>query len=222
MEPSRGSTSCSSPIPGPKGFTYTIGGTAEDFLTSFRYLGLALLVSIFLVYMVMASQFESFRQPFIIIFTVPLAAIGVILMFTLTRSVMNISALVGVIMLVGIVVNNGIVMIDAANQLREKGIARVDAISQAAQVRMRPILMTSATTILAMVPLALEIGEGSAGWAGMAKAVIGGLVASTFLTLFVVPTMYTLFARKHYSIAKERISRAFWLDTATTTGSVMV
>lgn len=194
--------------PWPAGFTYTIGGTAEDFLTSFRYLGLALLVSIFLVYMVMASQFESFRQPFIIIFTVPLAAIGVILMFTLTRSVMNISALVGVIMLVGIVVNNGIVMIDAANQLREKGEARLEAICQAAQMRMRPILMTSTTTILAMVPLALEIGEGSAGWAGMAKAVIGGLVASTFLTLFVVPTMYTLFAQKHYSVAKERISRA--------------
>jgi hydrophobic/amphiphilic exporter-1 (mainly G- bacteria), HAE1 family len=194
--------------PWPEGFTYSIGGTAEDFLTSFKYLGFALLVSVFLVYMVMASQFESFRQPFIIIFTVPLAAIGVILMFTITRSVMNISSLVGVIMLVGIVVNNGIVMIDAANQLREEGIGRYDAICAAAKMRIRPILMTSTTTILAMVPLALEIGEGSAGWSGMAKAVIGGLMASTFLTLFVVPTTYTLFAQKNYRIAKERISHA--------------
>jgi HAE1 family hydrophobic/amphiphilic exporter-1 len=168
---------------------------------------LALLVSVFLVYMVMASQFESFRQPFIIIFSVPLAAIGVILMFTITRSVMNISSLVGVIMLVGIVVNNGIVMIDAANQLREEGIERIQAIRDAATMRMRPILMTSATTILAMVPLALEIGEGSAGWSGMAKAVIGGLLASTFLTLFVVPTMYTFFAGKEHTSAQARISR---------------
>jgi HAE1 family hydrophobic/amphiphilic exporter-1 len=193
--------------PLPEGFSYSIGGTAEDFLTSFRYLGLALLVSVFLVYMVMASQFESFRQPFIIIFSVPLAAIGVILMFTITRSVMNISSLVGVIMLVGIVVNNGIVMIDAANQLREEGIERIQAIRDAATMRMRPILMTSATTILAMVPLALEIGEGSAGWSGMAKAVIGGLLASTFLTLFVVPTMYTFFAGKEHTSAQARISR---------------
>jgi HAE1 family hydrophobic/amphiphilic exporter-1 len=182
--------------PWPKDFSYYIGGSAEDFLTSFRYLGIALLVSVLLVYMVMASQFESLRQPFIIIFSVPLAAIGVVLMFTLTRSTMDISALVGVIMLVGIVVNNGIVMVDAANQFREHGLGRREAIANAARVRLRPVLMTSITTMLAMTPLALEIGEGSAGWGGMAKAVIGGLFAATFLTLFVVPTMYTLFARK--------------------------
>ena len=194
--------------PWPADFSYTIGGTAEDFITSFQYLGLALLVSVFLVYMVMASQFESFRQPFIIIFTVPLAAIGVILMFTITRSTMNISSLVGVIMLVGIVVNNGIVMVDAANQLRDEGVERINAIATAARIRLRPILMTSATTILAMVPLALEIGEGSAAWSGMAKAVIGGLLVSTALTLFVVPVAYTLFASKSQErTARERISR---------------
>ncbi|NOZ87783.1 MAG: efflux RND transporter permease subunit [Deltaproteobacteria bacterium] len=182
--------------PWPEDFSYYIGGTAEDFQTSFKYLGLALLISIFLVYMVMASQFESFRQPFIIIFTVPLAGIGVVLMFSLTGSTMDISSLVGVIMLVGIVVNNGIVMVDAANQFRQRGVGRVEAIAKAARIRMRPVLMTSLTTILAMVPLALEIGEGSAGWSGMAKAVIGGLLTATLFTLFVVPTMYTLFARK--------------------------
>jgi HAE1 family hydrophobic/amphiphilic exporter-1 len=184
--------------PWPKDFSYRIGGSAEDFQTSFTYLGVALLVSVLLVYMVMASQFESFRQPFIILFTVPLAAVGVVLMFTLTRSTMDMSALIGGIMLVGIVVNNGIVMIDAANQLREQGLGRIDAIAEAASVRMRPVLMTSLTTMFAMLPLALEIGEGAAGWGGMAKAVIGGLMAATFMTLFVVPVTYTVFARKVY------------------------
>ena len=191
--------------PWPDEFGHHIGGSAEDFMTSFQYLGLALAVSVLLVYMVMASQFESLRQPFIILFSVPLAAIGVVLMFTLTRSTMDISALIGVIMLVGIVVNNGIVMVDAANQFRLQGKARVEAIALAARLRMRPVLMTSITTISAMVPLALEIGEGSAGWGGLARAVIGGLLAATALTLFVVPTMYTFFARKNY---RDRVSMA--------------
>lgn len=182
--------------PWPRDFTYYVGGVAEDFITSFRYLGIALLVSIFLVYMVMASQFESLREPFIIIFTVPLAFIGVVLTFVLTRSTLDISAIVGMIMLVGIVVNNGIVMVDAANQLQAEGLDRLEAIKKAAATRLRPIILTSLTTILAMVPLALGIGEGAAGWEGMAKAVIGGLTFSTLLTLFVVPTMYTVFARR--------------------------
>jgi len=180
----------------PGEFTPHIGGTAEDFMTSLKYLMVALMVSVLLVFMVMASQFESLRQPFIILFSVPLASIGVVLMFILTRSNVDVTAMVGIIMLVGIVVNNGIVMIDAANQFREQGLGRTEAIAKASRLRMRPVLMTSLTTILAMTPLALEIGEGAAGWGGMAKAVIGGLLAATVLTLVVVPTMYTLFARK--------------------------
>jgi HAE1 family hydrophobic/amphiphilic exporter-1 len=186
----------------PGEFTHHIGGTAEDFMTSIKYLMVALMVSVLLVFMVMASQFESLRQPFIILFSVPLASIGVVLMFTITRSNVDVTAMVGVIMLVGIVVNNGIVMIDAANQFREQGLERTEAIAQASRLRMRPVLMTSLTTILAMTPLALEIGEGAAGWGGMAKAVIGGLLAATLLTLIVVPTMYTLFARKHLKQAE--------------------
>lgn len=182
--------------PWPPEFSFYVGGVAEDFLTSFKYLGIALLVSVFLVYMVMASQFESLREPFIIMFTVPLALIGVVLIFVVSRSIIDISALIGAIMLVGIVVNNGIVMVDAANQLQAEGLSRYDAIHKAALTRLRPIMLTSMTTILAMVPLALGIGEGSAGWEGMAKAVIGGLTFATFLTLFVVPTMYTVFARR--------------------------
>jgi HAE1 family hydrophobic/amphiphilic exporter-1 len=187
----------------PKGFTWHIGGTAEDFKTSFKWLGMALMVSVLLVYMVMASQFESLRQPFIILFSVPLAGIGVVLMFILTRSKMDVSAMIGVIMLVGIVVNNAIVMIDAANQFRLKGFDRKQAIARASRLRFRPVLMTSLTTIMAMVPLALELGEGAAGWGAMAKAVIGGLLAATLLTLVVVPTMYTLFARKRVKHAEQ-------------------
>ncbi|OIP40949.1 MAG: hypothetical protein AUK47_07330 [Deltaproteobacteria bacterium CG2_30_63_29] len=180
----------------PEGFSTSISGSAEDFKTSFFYLGLAVIVAIFLVYMVMAGQFESFRQPFIILFTVPLAGIGVVWMFALTGAVMDITALIGVVMLVGIVVNNGIVLVDAANRYREQGLDKVEAISTAARTRLRPVLLTSLTTILSMVPLALEIGEGAEMWSGMAIAVIGGLLASTALTLVVVPSMYTVFAGK--------------------------
>ncbi|MBN2716113.1 MAG: efflux RND transporter permease subunit [Deltaproteobacteria bacterium] len=181
----------------PDGFSYNIGGNAEDFQESFAALGLALLVAVFLVYMVMAGQFESLRQPFIILFTMPLALIGVVLIFVLTGSSLDVTAFIGAIMLAGIVVNNGIVLLDGANQLREKGLDRLTAIAQAARQRLRPVLLTSLTTILAMIPLALEIGDGSESWSGMARSVIGGLSVATVLTLFVVPVMYSLFARKN-------------------------
>jgi len=177
----------------PDGFSYHVGGTAEDFQESFAALAVALLVSVLLVYLVMASLFESLRQPFIILFTLPLAGIGVVLIFVLSGSAMDVSSLVGVIMLVGIVVNNGIIMVDAGNQLRQQGLGPLEAIARAARQRLRPVLLTSLTTILSMVPLALEIGEGASSWSGMARAVIGGLTLATALTLFVVPTMYTLF-----------------------------
>lgn len=176
---------------------YEIAGTADDFATSFMYLGLALLISIFLVYMVMASQFESYREPFIILFTVPLAFIGVILAFLISGEQINIASLIGIIILVGIVVNNGIVMVDAANQYRlEEGWDKFEAITIAARTRLRPILMTALATILAMIPLAADSGEGAEMWRGMAITVIGGMTSATFLTLFVVPIMYTFFAAK--------------------------
>jgi len=180
----------------PAGFSYHVGGTAEDFRESFGALGIALLVAVLLVYLVMASLFESLRQPLIILFTLPLAGIGVILIFVLTGSAMDVSSLIGVIMLVGIVVNNGIILVDAGNQLRQQGLGTVPAMAQAARQRLRPVLLTSLTTILSMVPLALELGEGAASWSGMARAVIGGLTVATALTLLVVPTMYTLLSSK--------------------------
>ena len=180
----------------PEGFDHEVGGAADDFIESFTALGLAILVAIALVYMVMAGQFESFRQPFIILFTIPLALMGVVWMLVLTGTALDVSALIGVIMLVGIVVNNGIVMVDAANRLRSDGLDRLTAIVRASLLRLRPVLMTSLTTILCMVPLALEIGAGAEQWSGMARAVVGGMIAATGLTLFVVPTIYTLFADK--------------------------
>jgi HAE1 family hydrophobic/amphiphilic exporter-1 len=187
----------------PAEFSYTIGGTAEEFAKSFKYLGLALLLSVFLVYMVMASQFESFREPFIIMFTVPLAAIGVIPLFFLTGSSLDVMSFIGVIMLVGIVVNNGIVMVDAANQLRAQYPDRKRAAIEAALQRLRPVVLTALTTIFGMVPLALGLGQGAAMWSGLAKAVISGLTVATFLTLFLVPVVYSAFAPKEIEVETE-------------------
>ncbi|MGI5828569.1 MAG: efflux RND transporter permease subunit [Bradymonadia bacterium] len=183
---------------------YEIGGTADDFATSFMYLGLAIIVSICLVYMVMASQFESFREPFIILFTVPLAFMGVVVAFLISGKQINIASLIGCIILVGIVVNNGIIMVDAANQYRrDEHLNKFDAIVVAARTRLRPILMTALGTIFSMVPLSLSISEGSEMWSGMAVTVIGGLTSATFLTLFIVPIMYTFFAAKTITIYSE-------------------
>ncbi|MBN2358429.1 MAG: efflux RND transporter permease subunit [Deltaproteobacteria bacterium] len=187
----------------PEEFSYEIGGSAEDFQKSFRYLGIALLVAILLVYAVMASQFESLAQPFIILFTVPLAGLGVVWAFALTRLTMDVTSLVGVIMLPGIIVNNGIVMVAYADQLRDSGLSRLEAIARASRVRLRPVLMTALTTILAMVPLALSLREGSEMWRGLAIAMIGGMTVGTFLTLYIVPTLYTLFSpKKHVTLAE--------------------
>jgi HAE1 family hydrophobic/amphiphilic exporter-1 len=193
--------------PFPDGFQYSIGGSAEDFMDSMRYLALALLVSVLLVYMVMASQFESLREPFIVLFSVPLAGIGVVLMFALSRTTIDVSALIGTIMLAGIVVNNAIVMVDAANQLRDEGAPTREAIAKAGRLRLRPVLLTSITTMMAMLPMALGIGEGSEAWAGLARTVIGGLLSATLLVLFVIPTVYTLFAGKRHE-ARARAAAA--------------
>jgi len=191
------------------GFRYEMGGEMEDQKETFMYLGIAIIVAALLVYMVMAGQFESFLEPFIIIFTLPLAFIGVVLGLAVTGTPMSVMALIGMLMLAGIVVNNGIVMIDYANQLRKKGLEVKEAIVQASTIRMRPIIMTAATTILAMVPLALEIGEGAESWAPMAVTIIGGLFVATVLTLIVEPCIYVLFgSRKKYRKNNEEMNTA--------------
>jgi HAE1 family hydrophobic/amphiphilic exporter-1 len=179
-------------IPLPNDFRIDVGGAAEDMMESFMYLGIAFLVAMILTYMVMASQFESFLDPFIILFTIPLSIIGVSLGLFVTGTTLSVMSLIGIIMLVGIIVNNGIVLVDYINQLREKGHELLDAIHVAGEARMRPVLMTALTTMLAMLPLALGLGESGENWAPMARSVIGGLFMGTILTLVVVPVIYAV------------------------------
>lgn len=176
----------------PEGYRYEIGGSAEDQQESFYFLVIAFIIAGILTYMVMASQFESLMEPFIIILTIPLALTGVLLILWLTGTSISVTSMVGLILLSGIVVNNGIVMIDYIKILQARDYSRHEAIVEGATRRMRPILMTAFTTILCMVPLALELGSGSETWSPMARTVIGGLTMSTILMLFVVPCLYNL------------------------------
>jgi HAE1 family hydrophobic/amphiphilic exporter-1 len=192
----------------PNDFRIEIGGEAQDMMESFFYLFLAFFVAMILTYMVMASQFESFLDPFIILFTIPLSIIGVAWGLFLTGTTLSVMSLIGIIMLVGIIVNNGIVLVDYINQLREKGHELYEAICLAGEARMRPVLMTALTTILAMVPLALGLGESGENWSPMARAVIGGLLVGTLLTLLVVPVIYAgleLFGAKRKKKREEKL-----------------
>jgi HAE1 family hydrophobic/amphiphilic exporter-1 len=178
----------------PPDFSVGFGAEAEEQARAFAQLRLMLILAIILVYAVMASQYESLRDPFIIMFSVPLAAIGVVLALKLTGTSFSLQAYIGVIMLAGIVVSNAILLVDYTNVLRRRdGIPLREAVETAGRVRLRPILMTSLATMLGLVPMALGIGEGAELQAPLARVVIGGLLASTLITLVVVPTVYTLF-----------------------------
>ena len=178
-----------------------LGGQNEELEESYGSLQFALALAVFLVYLVMASQFESLIHPFVILFTVPLALVGVVLSLALTGTTISVMVLLGVIILAGIVVNNAIVLVDYTNQLRERGIAKRTALVQAGQVRLRPIVMTTLTTVLGLFPMALGWGEGSEVRAPMAIAVMGGLLFSTMLTLLLIPVVYELVDRKVYAPA---------------------
>ena len=179
----------------PAEFTFEITGQNKEMEVSLGSLKLALLLAIFMVYIVMASQFESFLHPFVILFTVPLALIGVVIVLYIIGIPINIMVFLGLIMLAGIVVNNAIVLVDYINQLRKKGLTKLDAIRQAGQARLRPILMTSATTVLGLLPMALGWGDGSEIRTPMAITVIAGLISATLLTLVVIPTVYAIFEK---------------------------
>jgi len=187
-----------SQIPMPNGVSAIVSGQSEEMQESFASMQFALILAVFLVYLVMASQFESLIHPFVILFTIPLALVGAVLALFLTGTTINIVALIGVIMLAGIVVNNAIVLVDLINQLRAQGAERFDAIMEAGSARLRPILMTSLTTALGLLPMALGFGEGSEVRTPMAITVIGGLVVSTLLTLVVIPVVYSLMDRKRW------------------------
>jgi HAE1 family hydrophobic/amphiphilic exporter-1 len=181
----------------PADFIVEMGGGFEEQMNTFRDLGFVILLALVLVYMIMVGQFESFKEPFIIMFTVPLALIGVVWMLFFTGTTINMQSLMGVLLLGGIVVNNAIVYITYTNQLRrEQGMSLFDSVVEAGRVRLRPILMTALTTSFGLIPMALGIGAGSEMRAPMARSVIGGLLISTFLTLVFIPVIYTLFERK--------------------------
>ncbi len=175
----------------PDGYEFRFGGEWEDQQESFRELTFAAILALLLVYMVMAAQFESLRDPFIILFSVPLAAIGVVTMLVITETTFNMQGFLGVIVLVGIVVNNAIVLIDYTNQLRrDHGYGIFDSVITAGGRRLRPILMTTVTTVLGLTPMALGLGEGSELQVPMARVVIGGLLTSTLITLVFIPVVY--------------------------------
>jgi HAE1 family hydrophobic/amphiphilic exporter-1 len=174
----------------PLDFIVGIKGQNEEMNVAFQSMQFAILLSIFLVYLVMASQFESLLHPFVIMFTFPFAMIGVILTLLLTGQTISVIVLIGVIMLAGIVVNNAIVLVDFINQLRRSGKGLHEAIMEAGQTRLRPILMTTSTTVLGLLPMAIGFGEGAEIRAPMAITVIGGLIAGTVVTLVLVPLIY--------------------------------
>lgn len=177
----------------PEGYAYKIGGEAENMAESFADLALALVFSIFLVYAVMAVQFENFLFPFIIMFSMPATVIGIILGLLVFDLPLSIPGFIGVIMLAGIVVNNSIVLVDYINILRRRGMRRYEAIIEAGRSRLRPILMTTLTTVLAMIPLGLAIGEGAEMQQPLAVTIIFGLSVSSIFTLLLIPVIYTMF-----------------------------
>ncbi|MGB7296966.1 MAG: efflux RND transporter permease subunit [Candidatus Aminicenantales bacterium] len=184
-------------VPVPRDFTIGFTGDYEEQQKAFRELLISILLAIFLVYMVMAMLYESLRDPLIVMFSVPLAIIGVVLILLLTGTTFNVETYIGCIMLAGIVVNNAILLVDYTNLLRRRDKMEMRAaIEEAGRRRLRPILMTALTTMIAMAPLALGIREGSELQAPLARAVIGGLASSTLITLIVVPVVYSLFEKK--------------------------
>ncbi len=183
-----------------------IGGQNTEMQDSFASMMFTLIMAIFLVYLVMAAQFESIIHPLVILFTIPLAFVGAILALYVTGTTINVVVFIGAIMLAGIVVNNAIVLVDLINQLRSEGMEKIQAIREAGKTRLRPILITTMTTALGLLPMAIGFGEGSEIRAPMAITVIGGLLTSTALTLLVIPVVYSLLDRKKFKVADANTS----------------
>lgn len=176
----------------PTGFHLAYRGQMEEQEQTFKSLFFAMGLAIILIYMILGSQFRSFIHPLIVLFTVPMGLIGVFLILFLTKTTLSTTSLMGVIMLVGIAVSNGVLLIDYANVLQRQGFAPSEAITRAGKVRLRPILMTSLATIFGLIPLALGLEVGSEANAPLARTVVGGLGVSTLLTLFLIPVLYSL------------------------------
>ncbi|MDY0109426.1 MAG: efflux RND transporter permease subunit [Candidatus Krumholzibacteria bacterium] len=179
-------------VPPPPGVSVDLGGQNEEMEVSFASLRFALLLAVFLVYLVMAATFESFLHPFIVLFTIPLALVGVVAALLVTGTTVTVIVMIGAVMLVGIVVNNAIVLIDTINRFRRSGLPKREAVVRAGHVRLRPILMTTTTTVLGLLPMALSFGQGAELRSPLAITVAGGLLLSTLLTLVVIPAVYMI------------------------------
>ncbi len=193
----------------PRGVLVEVGGAFEDLQEGFMDIGLLMMLSLVLVYLVMASQFESLKMPFIIMFSIPFAFSGAILALLITNTTLSMVAGLGAVMLIGIVVKNAIVLVDYINLMRDRGYELNEAIIMSGKSRLRPVLMTALTTILAMLPLALSTGEGSEIWSPMGITVIGGLIFSTLVTMIIVPVMYRVFAAKGERDKKSKLQKKF-------------
>ena len=192
-------------IPRSVGYDLTVAGTFEEQRKASRELVVSLLLALVLVYMVLACQYESLRDPLVVMFSVPLAAIGVLVTLFVTRTTLNVQSYIGCIMLGGIVVNNAILLVDQTGRLLKDGMPTREALVEAGRRRLRPILITTLTTILGLMPLALGIGEGADAQAPLARAVVGGLTASTLITLVLIPTVYTLFHPERKATQKRSV-----------------
>ncbi|MFZ1750344.1 MAG: efflux RND transporter permease subunit, partial [Saprospiraceae bacterium] len=176
-------------------FTTDLSGPSREFAESSSTLVFAFILALLLVYLILAAQFESFIDPLIIMFTVPLALAGAIWSLWYTDSTLNIFSQIGIIVLIGIVTKNGILIVEFANQKKEEGLETLQAVKEAAKSRLRPILMTSLATILGALPIALALGAASISRVSMGIAIIGGLMFSLILTLYVIPTLYSYLSR---------------------------
>jgi HAE1 family hydrophobic/amphiphilic exporter-1 len=204
----------------PSELMVRVGGAYEDQQESFMNLGMLLIMSLILVFIVMASQFESLSNPFVIMFSIPFAFSGSFLALYLTDTTLNLIAALGMVLLVGIVVKNGIVLVDYTNLMRDRGMHLNDAIMAAGRSRLRPVLMTSLTTILGMVPMALSTGEGSEIWSPMGVSVIGGLTFSMTITLIIIPVMYAVVSKSGERDKTQKIRKRFHFMDDTNGNSI--
>lgn len=191
----------------PAGYRTKFGGDVKNLNETKGYVLQALGLAVVFIYLILASLFGSFIQPLSIMLSLPLSFLGVAIALLVTKGTINVMSMIGIIMLMGLVTKNGILLVDFINQRRDEGESRIDAILQSGRIRLRPIIMTTGSMIFGMLPLAFAIGEGAEQRAPMARAVIGGLITSTLLTLFVVPVVYTLFDDATTWLAARRTAR---------------
>jgi len=192
----------------PPNIRVNIRGLVNTMNSSFRSFGIGLILSILLVFLVIVAQFSSWIDPFLIVLAIPTGLVGVMLTLAFTDTTLNIQSLMGIVMLTGMVVSNSILIVDFANRLREEGSSVREAVSHSCRIRLRPILMTSLATIVGLLPMALKLETGSEAYAPLARVIIGGLLASVALTIFVVPAAYLLIYERRAAGATPRLENA--------------